>query len=176
MKKTTLRKQAIAAEQIKKALEDRGLSNKQFAELMGRNPSEVSKWLSGKHNFTIALLQEISEVLKSDITGVDNLQSLVNGYENNSYANMLTESGISYRASNELYFKIRKRSEELGISGQKYIEQLVNEDILAAGTLPKVKLPLQESEIVKKYAGIIKVTPSAEELESDERLARIWMR
>lgn len=172
MKRTTLIRQAIAAEQIKKALEDRGLSNKQFAELMGRNPSEVSKWLSGKHNFTIALLQEISEVLKSDITGV----SLVNGYENNSYANMLTESGVSYRASNELYFKIRKRSEELGISGQKYIEQLVNEDILAAGTLPKVKLPLQESEIVKKYAGIIKVTPSAEELESDERLARIWMR
>ena len=172
MKRTTLIRQAIAAEQIKKALEDRRLSNKQFAELMGRNPSEVSKWLSGKHNFTIALLQEISEVLKSDITGV----SLVNGYENNSYANMLTESGVSYRASNELYFKIRKRSEELGISGQKYIEQLVNEDILAAGTLPKVKLPLQESEIVKKYAGIIKVTPSAEELESDERLARIWMR
>ena len=172
MKRTTLIRQAIAAEQIKKALEDRGLSNKQFAELMGRNPSEVSKWLSGKHNFTIALLQEISEVLKSDITGV----SLVNGYENNSYANMLTESGVSYRASNELYFKIRKRSEELGISGQKYIEQLVNEDILAAGTLPKVKLPLQKSEIVKKYAGIIKVTPSAEELESDERLARIWMR
>ena len=172
MKRTTLIRQAIADEQIKKALEDRGLSNKQFAKLMGRNPSEVSKWLSGKHNFTIALLQEISEVLKSDITGV----SLVNGYENNSYANMLTESGVSYRASNELYFKIRKRSEELGISGQKYIEQLVNEDILAAGTLPKVKLPLQESEIVKKYAGIIKVTPSAEELESDERLARIWMR
>ena len=66
--------------------------------------------------------------------------------------------------------QIKKALEDRGLSNK----QFVNEDILTSGTLPKVKLPLQESEIVKKYAGIIKVTPSAEELESDERLARIW--
>lgn len=38
----------------------------------------------------------------------------------------------------------------------------------------KVKLPSQESEIVKKYAGLIKETPSSKDLEKDERLAKIW--
>lgn len=28
------------------------LSKKQFADKMGKNPSEITKWLSGTHNFT----------------------------------------------------------------------------------------------------------------------------
>ncbi|MGM9788160.1 MAG: hypothetical protein ACI3ZF_04560 [Candidatus Cryptobacteroides sp.] len=38
----------------------------------------------------------------------------------------------------------------------------------------KEKLPTQESEIVKKYAGIIKKHPSPEDLEKDEQLEKIW--
>ena len=48
--------------------------------------------------------------------------------------------------------QIKKALEDRGLSNK----QFVNEDILTSGTLPKVILPLQESEIVKKYAGIIK--------------------
>ena len=37
-------------------MQERGLSKKQFADALGRRPSEITKWLSGQHNFTIATL------------------------------------------------------------------------------------------------------------------------
>ncbi|MGN0189500.1 MAG: helix-turn-helix domain-containing protein [Candidatus Cryptobacteroides sp.] len=57
MKRNEKSRRKIAAEQIAAAMKLRGLGKKQFAELMHRSPSEVTKWLSGGHNFTIALLQ-----------------------------------------------------------------------------------------------------------------------
>lgn len=38
----------------------RGLSRKEFADAMGKRPSEVTKWLSGHHNFTISTIAKIS--------------------------------------------------------------------------------------------------------------------
>lgn len=48
------------ADRIESLIKERGLSKKQFAEALGRRPSEVTKWLSGEHNFTIATLSRIS--------------------------------------------------------------------------------------------------------------------
>jgi len=62
-------KAAVAA-QIEGAMVKRGMTRKQFADAMGRTPSEVTRWLGGKHNFTIDLLSEISEKLGTQITGV----------------------------------------------------------------------------------------------------------
>lgn len=39
----------------------RGLSKKQFAEAIGHRPCDVTRWLSGQHNFTIATLAKISD-------------------------------------------------------------------------------------------------------------------
>ncbi len=36
------------------------LTRKQFAEALGKRPCEVTKWLSGEHNFTIATLAMLS--------------------------------------------------------------------------------------------------------------------
>lgn len=41
-------------------MNERGLSKKQFADALGRRPSEITKWLSGQHNFTIATLGMLS--------------------------------------------------------------------------------------------------------------------
>lgn len=41
-------------------MHERGLSKKQFADALGRRPSEITKWLSGQHNFTIATLAMLS--------------------------------------------------------------------------------------------------------------------
>ena len=41
-------------------MREKGLTKKQFAEALGRRPSEVTKWLSGQHNFTIATLSMLS--------------------------------------------------------------------------------------------------------------------
>ena len=71
------------SEEIEDALRASGLSRKEFAIKMGRQPSEVTKWLSAKHNFTSDLLAEISAVLKTPISGAaDKITEgkLVSGY------------------------------------------------------------------------------------------------
>lgn len=50
---------AIASE-IEVLMRDRGLTKKQFADALGKKPSEVTKWLSGQHNFTIRTLAMLS--------------------------------------------------------------------------------------------------------------------
>lgn len=41
-------------------MKEKGLSKKQLAESIGKRPSEVTRWLSGEHNFTIATLAMLS--------------------------------------------------------------------------------------------------------------------
>lgn len=48
------------SDRINELMEQRGLTKKQFADALGRRPSEITKWLSGQHNFTIATLGMLS--------------------------------------------------------------------------------------------------------------------
>ncbi len=48
------------SDRIFELMSERGLSKKQFADALGRRPSEITKWLSGQHNFTIATLAMLS--------------------------------------------------------------------------------------------------------------------
>lgn len=48
------------SDRIYELMQNRGLSKKQFADALGRRPSEITKWLSGQHNFTIATIGMIS--------------------------------------------------------------------------------------------------------------------
>lgn len=41
-------------------IKGKGLSKKEFAEAIGKRPSEVTKWLSGQHNFTLRTLAMLS--------------------------------------------------------------------------------------------------------------------
>lgn len=56
------------ANNIEALLKNKGISKSEFAALMGKSPSEISKWLSGKHNFTIDTLMEIAHALRTDLT------------------------------------------------------------------------------------------------------------
>lgn len=49
------------SDEIAMLMQERGLSKKQFAESLGKKPSEVTKWLSGQHNFTIRTLSMLSD-------------------------------------------------------------------------------------------------------------------
>lgn len=51
-------------------MRERGLTKKQFADALGRRPSEVTKWLSGQHNFTIATLAMLSSFFGQPIVTV----------------------------------------------------------------------------------------------------------
>ena len=53
----------IVASKIADELERQGLTQKEFAERMGKSPSEISDWLSGDRNFTIDTLADIKRVL-----------------------------------------------------------------------------------------------------------------
>ena len=41
-------------------MQENGLSKKQLAEGIGKRPSEITRWLSGEHNFTISTLAMLS--------------------------------------------------------------------------------------------------------------------
>jgi transcriptional regulator with XRE-family HTH domain len=47
------------AVRISDAITSKGMSKVDFAELMGKHPSEITKWLSGRHNFTLDTLSAI---------------------------------------------------------------------------------------------------------------------
>jgi transcriptional regulator with XRE-family HTH domain len=60
---------AIAAH-LNDILERRGWSKTDFAAAMGKKNAEISKWMSGQHNFTIATIAKIEAVLGEDIISV----------------------------------------------------------------------------------------------------------
>jgi len=48
---------------INQLLRENNISKKELAEKMDKNPSEISKWLSGEHNFTLRSLAKLSAEL-----------------------------------------------------------------------------------------------------------------
>ena len=48
-------------------LEERGMSQRAFARALGKTETEVSRWLSGTHNLTIATIAKMAAVLGDDI-------------------------------------------------------------------------------------------------------------
>lgn len=56
---------------IDDAMKAKGYGKKQFADKIGRKPSEITKWLSGTHNFTIETLANIERVLEIRILNLN---------------------------------------------------------------------------------------------------------
>lgn len=58
------------ANRIYDILEKKGQTQKDFARMMGKSETEVSRWLSGTHNLTLATLSKISAALGENIIQV----------------------------------------------------------------------------------------------------------
>ena len=58
------------SDRIVEQMKAKGVSKKQLAELTGKRPSEVTRWLSGQHNFTLATIAKISVALDHDFLKV----------------------------------------------------------------------------------------------------------
>ena len=56
----------LVAKMLQDYISARGMSQLALAVKMGKRPSEVSKWLSGNHNFTIDTLSDIGYHLHTD--------------------------------------------------------------------------------------------------------------
>ena len=57
-------------------MEEQGLSQKDLATKMGKTEAEISKWMRGTHNFTIATITKLETVLGEDILNVTKKVSL----------------------------------------------------------------------------------------------------
>ena len=62
-----IRKNLSIAQQVSTILQQRGWSQKVFAEHLGKEASEVSKLLSGLHNLTLQSISKMESVLGEDI-------------------------------------------------------------------------------------------------------------
>ena len=65
------------ANRIYDILEKKGMTQKDFARLMGKTETEVSRWLSGTHNMTLATLCKISIALDENILSVVDIEEPV---------------------------------------------------------------------------------------------------
>jgi transcriptional regulator with XRE-family HTH domain len=52
---------------VHQILREQGISQKELAERLGKTPSEISKWLSGSHNFTLTSLAKVQAELGETI-------------------------------------------------------------------------------------------------------------
>lgn len=57
-------------DRIHSILEEKGLRQKDLARLLGKNESEISKWMRGTHNFTIDTVSAIEKALDAPILQV----------------------------------------------------------------------------------------------------------
>lgn len=52
-------------------MQEKGITKKQLADAIGKRPSEITRWLSGEHNFTIATLGMLSAFFGQPIITVN---------------------------------------------------------------------------------------------------------
>lgn len=59
---------------LEQLMAERGISRHQLALALGKRPCEVTKWLSGQHNFTLATIGMLSAFFEQSIISVVNLR------------------------------------------------------------------------------------------------------
>lgn len=75
------------ANRVYDLLEERSMSQRDLARALGKTETEVSRWLSGTHNLTIATIAKMAAVLGDDIiTTTTNIK-----HENYQYHKAATE-------------------------------------------------------------------------------------
>lgn len=70
LQRATFRLSDSIAERMEQIMKNKGISKKQLSELTQRRPSEVTKWLSGSHNFTCKTIALISMALGEELVSV----------------------------------------------------------------------------------------------------------
>ena len=66
-------KRMMLAARIDAAKRAKGWKNKDLAKVLGKKDSEISKWLSGTHNFTADTLSDLEEVLGIQLLNINSI-------------------------------------------------------------------------------------------------------
>lgn len=59
--------QVMIANRVYDLLEEKGMTQKDLAQRLGKTETEVCRWLSGTHNLTMATIAKISVALDDDL-------------------------------------------------------------------------------------------------------------
>jgi len=70
-------KRMLLAARIDDALKNKGLRKNELAKALNKKPSEISKWLSGTHNFTIDTLIDIERILNIELLNLNSSNSWI---------------------------------------------------------------------------------------------------
>lgn len=62
-----INKNLAIVEKVRRYLKLEGISGQKFANMMGKKPSEISKWLSGNHNLTLKSIIKMECALGIDL-------------------------------------------------------------------------------------------------------------
>ena len=65
----------LIVDRIHAILDERGLKQKDLADMLGKKESEISKWMRGTHNFTIETISSIENVLGYPILQVAEMKA-----------------------------------------------------------------------------------------------------
>jgi len=63
---------------INELMVEKGLSKVEFARAIGKRPSEVTKWLSGQHNFTVRTLALLSAFFGESLVSIETSEHTLN--------------------------------------------------------------------------------------------------
>lgn len=77
-------------------LEERGMSQRDLARALGKTETEVSRWLSGTHNLTIATIAKMATVLGDDIiTATSTFKQEVYEYPNSETESIMVAEDVA---------------------------------------------------------------------------------
>lgn len=62
---------------VRNILDERGLNDNDFAKMLGKTPSEISKWLSGTHNLTQKSIIRMEIALEERLIHVEPVKEYV---------------------------------------------------------------------------------------------------
>lgn len=66
-----IEKNLSITEKVRLAMEQKGWKSQDLAKAMGKNPSEVSKWLGGMHNLTLKSIIKMEMALGVDLIQIE---------------------------------------------------------------------------------------------------------
>ena len=85
-------------DRIHQILVDQGKEQKDLAAALGKTESEISKWMTGTHNFTIKTLSKIAAVLGEPvILTIKDQQNTTQEVEEEQKSAVLRESASEYK-------------------------------------------------------------------------------
>jgi transcriptional regulator with XRE-family HTH domain len=105
-------KNELLAQKIDKRIKELGLTRQDFAKVMDVQPSSITKWLSGKHNFTLETLYEIERRLALPLINLSashKLSALYSLQISSSDVPVSSDAGIlhHFRGSENLHVNIK---------------------------------------------------------------------